>query len=112
MPLPPGVAGFSPIGGGNVDFGPLEALSALQRNPQIRRAFGTGVLSITGSVVYAVWPNSGTVTLADATASFLQVAAPGVAFDQGIPTVNPPSGASLTVTPSNLSTVFTTVLYK
>lgn len=103
MPLPPGVAGFNPIGGGNVDFGPTEALSALQRNPQMRRAFGTGFATFTGSTVYAVVPSAGTVAIADATATFLTVAAPGIALEQGWPTVNPFSGGPITVTPSNLS---------
>lgn len=103
MPLPPGLAGFSPIGGGNVDYGPIEALSALQRNPQMRRTYGTGVLTFTGSVVYAVVPSAGTVAIADATATFLTVAAPGISLEQGWPTVNLVSGGPLTVTPSNLS---------
>lgn len=110
MPLPQGI-GFNPPGGGNVDFGHLEGISALQRNPQTRRAFGTGVLNITGSVIYAIWANSGTVSVADTT-TFISAMTTPIVFDQGIPTVNPTSGGAITVTPSNLSTVFVTVLYK
>lgn len=110
MPLPQGM-GFNPAGNGQVDFGLVEGVSALQRNPQIRRAFGTGVLSFTGSVIYAIWANSGTVSVADTT-TFISAMPTPIVFDQGLPTVNPPSGGSLTVTPSNLSTVFVTVLYK
>lgn len=110
MPVP-----FRPMGGGNVDFGMLEGISALQRNPQIQRVFGTGTLTFTGSVLYAVIPNSGTVSITDTTLSY-QVAAPGLVFPFGAPLdayqFTTPPGGSVTVTPSNLSQVFVTVLYK
>ena len=110
MPLPTGI-GFNPPGGGNQDFGgPYEALSALQRNPQVRRVFGFGTQAFTGSVIYAVIPAANYVTVTDNTA-FMQVAAPGIVVPFGVPTINPTSGGSLTVTPQNSST-FYTVLYK
>lgn len=114
MPLPPGTAGFNPPGNGNVDFGHLEGISALQRNPQIRRAVGTGVQNLTGSVIYAIWANSGTVTVTESTTptTIFSAQTTPIVFDQGIPTINPVSGGAITVTPSNLSTVFVTVLYK
>lgn len=111
MPLPSGI-GFNPIGGGNVDFGELEGISALQRNPQLRVAYGTGVLNLTGSVLYAAWANSGTVSVADQSNTTFISGLASVVFQMGIPTVNPVSGGKLTVTPSNLSTVFSTVVYK
>lgn len=110
MPLPSG-QGFNPPGGGNVDFGGMpEALSALQRNPQVRRAIGFGTQNVTGSVIYAVIPAANTVTITDNTA-FMMVAAPGIVVPFGVPTINPVSGGSLTITPANSST-FYTVLYK
>lgn len=114
MPLPPGI-GFNPPGNGNVDYGAVEGISALQRNPQIRRAVGTGVLNITGSVLYAVWANTGTVTIVENTtggATLFSAQPSPIVFDQGIPTIYPPTGGALQITPSNLSTVFVTVLYK
>lgn len=73
MPLPQGV-GYNPIGGSNVDFGPNEALSALQRNPQIRRANGAGTVNLTGSVFYGIWGTAGaTVSLADMSGTFASV---------------------------------------
>lgn len=112
MPLPAG-SGFTPIGGGNVDAGPVELLSMLQRNVQVRRASGVGVLSLTGSVLYAIWGTAaGTVSLADMSGTFVTAMPLPLVFDQGIPTANPVSGGALTVTPSNLSTVNMLVLYK
>lgn len=109
MPLPTGL-GYNPPGGGNVDFGLVEGISALQRNPQVRRASGFGTQSVTGSVVYAVIPAANSVTVSDS-ASFLMVAAPGIVVPFGVPTNYPPSGGSLTITPANSST-FYCVLYK
>lgn len=111
MPLPSGI-GFNAPGSGNVDFaGIAESLSALQHNPQVRRASGIGALNLTGSVVYAVLCTGGTVSLADMSGTFA-TAVPSFTFDQGVPTVNPSSGGALTITPSNLSTVSLLVLYK
>ncbi len=112
MPLPTGI-GYNPPGGGNADYGGVaEALSALQRNPQVRRASGVGVLNLTGSIIYGVWANSGTVTVADQSGTFLTSFSTPLVFDQGIPTANAADGGALTITPSNLSTVNLLVLYK
>lgn len=110
MPLPQGF-GFNSPGGGNVDFGSVEAISALQRNPQIRRAFGAGTVAVTGSVLYGVWATNGaTVSVADVTATFINVLMTPIVFDQGIPTANPTSGGALTVSASTATNIF--VLYK
>lgn len=110
MPLPQGF-GFSPPGGGNVDFGPTEALSALQRNPQIRRANGAGTVSVTGSVLYGIWGTSAaTVSVADMSGTFINTLPLPIVFDQGIPTVNPVSGGVLTVSGSTATNFL--VLYK
>lgn len=110
MPLPNGF-GFNPPGGGNIDFGPNEALSALQRNPQIRRANGAGTLNITGSVLYGIWATNGaTVSVADMSGTFINTLMTPIVFDQGIPTVNPVSGGVLTVSASTATNLF--VLYK
>lgn len=110
MPFPTGSSGFNPMAGGNVDFSPAEGISALQRNPQVRRVSGFAPQSFTGSVIYAVLVGQNTVTVSDS-ASFLVAAAPGVVVPFGLPTGYPASGGSLTVTPANSSTGYC-VLYK
>lgn len=112
MPLPSGI-GFDALAGGNVDFGLVEGVSALQRNPQLRVAHGVGVQNLTGSVVYAVIPSGGSVSVSDMSGNaVISGLSTPFTFAMGIPTVNPTSGGQLTVTPSNLSTVFVTVVYK
>lgn len=111
---------FTPLGNGNLDFGSLvEALNALQRNPQQSRAYGVGAQSVTGSVIYGVALDSGTVTITDISASKAWgVAAPGISFPFGLQIpeylLSPGAavGGSITVTPSNLSTVHWALIYK
>lgn len=113
MPLPQGI-GFSPIGSGvaQVDYGQIEGISALQRNPQIRRASGVGPLNLTGSVFYGIWGTSGgAVTLSDQSGAFATLIPLPIVFDQGIPTANLPAGGTLSVVASNTSTNLL-VLYK
>lgn len=111
MPLPQGF-GFNPPGGGNVDFGTTEGISALQRNPQIRRAFGAGTVSVTGSVLYGIWGTTGaSVSCTDMSGNaFINVFPLPIVFDQGIPTVNPITGGALTVSASTATNLL--VLYK
>lgn len=100
---------YSPLG--NVDFGGIaETLSALQRNPQVSRAAGTGAATFTGSVVYAVVLDVGTVQITDI--STYGVAAPGISVPAGIPVPGySAAGGSITVTPSS-SNVHWCVVYK
>lgn len=110
MPLPNGI-GFNPPGGGNIDFGPNEALSALLRDPQVRRANGAGTLNITGSVLYGIWATSAaTVSVADMSSTFINTLPTPIVFDHGIPTVNPVTGGALTVSGSTATNFL--VLYK
>lgn len=103
---------FKPIGGGNTDFGPLEALNALQRNPQASRVSGVGVATFTGSLIYAVALDSGSVVVSDSAGSF-GVAAPGLSVPAGIPVPGyAPSGGSIQITPSNLSLTHWACVYK
>jgi hypothetical protein len=114
MPLPTGI-GFIAPGGGNVDFGLAEGISALQRHPQVRRSSGTGMQNLTGSVVYAIVPTSGSVTVTENTAggaTIVSALAAPLVVPFGIPTLYPPAGGALQITPSNLSTVFVLCLYK
>jgi hypothetical protein len=110
MPFPPGSNGYNPVAGGNIDFGLVEGVSALQRNPQVRRLSGFGVQSFTGSVIYGVIVGQNTVQVSDS-ASFLIAGVPGIVVPFGIPTGYPATGGSLTVTPANSSTGYC-VLYK
>lgn len=102
---------YKPIGGGNLDFGPLEALNALQRNPQASRVSGVGIQTFTGSLIYAVALDTGSVLVSDSAGSY-GVAAPGLSIPAGIPSTYPPSGGSIQITPSNLSTVHWAVVFK
>src|SRR5690242_11675452 len=98
---------FKPVGGvGNIDFAnAIESLNALQRNPQASRVTGPGSVSFTGSLIYAVSLDSGSLLVSDSAGSW-GVAAPGLSIPAGIPSPGyGPAGALITITPSNLSTV-------
>ena len=112
MPLPQGI-GFNPPGGGNVDFGLVEGISAIRRDPQVQRAFGTGTLNLTGSVVYGIWGTSGKVVSATDMSNnvFIKLLPMPLIFEPGIPTPNPVSGGALTVTGQDTSTNLF-ILYK
>jgi hypothetical protein len=112
---------YQPLANGNLDFSSLlEGISALQRNPQAYRVSGVGAQSFTGSVIYAIIVESGSVLVNDVSSSYnYGCAAPGISVPAGIPVnivnvtaygANP--GAGITVTPSNLSTVHWAVVYK
>lgn len=96
---------FSPLGNSNLDFSNLmEALSALQRNPQVQRAVGPGNATVNGvNVIYSVVVPAGTVTINDGTVA-AQIAAPGFAFNPPLPvsgfinSPNAPVGNAISVT--------------
>lgn len=106
-----------PVGGGNVDFsGPVEALSALQRNWQIARKTVQGVTSTTfsASTLYGWVIDSGSITLTDySSGGFLyKLTGPdSVAFSFGAPLQLPPPGGGVVATVS-ATTVNATLLYK
>lgn len=111
---------YSPLANGNLDFASLlEAISAIQRNPQTTRASGTGTQSFTGSVIYAIGMEQGNVVISDSisTGYNFGVNAPGISVPGGIPFnenavgAYGPSGGSITVTPSS-SNVHWFVVYK
>lgn len=102
---------------GTKDFtDPLEALSALQRNPQVARLSLYGVLTSTfsASTLYGYVIDAGSVTLTDySTSSFLvQLTGPGSQdFEFGAPLYLPPPGGGVVATVS-ATTVHCTLWYK
>lgn len=102
---------------GNLDFtGPVEALNALQRNPQIARLSLSGVLTatFTASTLYGFLIDSGSVTLTDySSGGFLyKLSGPWAAsFPFGAPMKALPPGAGVVATVSSTA-VNATILYK
>lgn len=109
---------FNPLGNSNLDFSNLmEALSALQRNPQVQRFVGAGNGTVNGvNVIYSVVVPAGTATIFDGTNSY-QIAAPGFSFPTGAPvsqtinSFNPGVGQSVGVTVASTGLTWT-MLYK
>lgn len=104
------------VTGSNLDFAsPIEALNALQRNPQIQRLVVTGSLSasFTASAIYAVMPDSGNVVIHDTTAAYKVTGPAAAVFPFGAPTVYAQSlSAGACIAVLSASTVFCTILYK
>lgn len=107
-----------PAGGGNVDFtGLLEAISALQRNPQVARLSLSGVLTstFTASTFYGFLIDSGSVTLTAGSSGGAFVAkltGPSQeSFPFGAPIGSLPPGSAVVATVS-ATTVNATLFYK
>lgn len=110
------MANNTPIG--NIDFiNGAEALSALQRNPQLASIICTGTLttSFSASTIYAVIGDGGTVKLADITTRYVFGNNAGAQINAiypfGLPmNTPPPGGAVFAVLGSTGNNV--TVVYK
>lgn len=103
---------------GNMDFtSPVEALNALQRNPQAARLSLHGVTTSTfsASTLYGYIIDSGTVTLTDGSAGGAFIARltgpDSASFPFGAPLVAPPPGQGVVATVS-ATTVYCTIWYK
>jgi hypothetical protein len=102
---------------GNLDFTDTrEALSALQRNPQVARLSLHGVLTsnFTASTLYGYIIDTGTVTLKDYSTSAMLVTMTGpsvASFPFGAPLALLPPGGGVVATVS-ASTVNATLWYK
>jgi hypothetical protein len=102
---------------GNLDFtSQLEALNALQRNPQVSRLSFHGVLtaSLTASTLYGFSLDSGTVTLTDYSSGAFLVRLTGPSqgsYPFGAPLALLPPGGGVVATVS-ASTVYCALWYK
>jgi hypothetical protein len=106
------------IPAGNLDFtSPIEAMNALQRNPQVARFSLAGILTstFTASTLYGVLIDSGSVTLTAGSsggAFLVKLSGPSVAsFPFGAPLSAPPPGGAVVATVS-ASTVNCSIFYK
>lgn len=103
---------------GNLDFtSPLEALNAIQRNPQVARLSLSGVTSatFTASTLYGFVLDTGSVTLTSGSAGgafLLKLTGPSSgSFSFGAPLAVPPPGGAVVASVS-ASTVNATLWYK
>lgn len=109
------MANNTPVG--NLDFtSPVEALNAIQRNPQVARLSLHGVTTSTfsASTLYGYIVDSGTVTLTDySSGAFLaRLTGPSAQdFPFGAPLELPPPGGGVVATIS-ATTVYCTLWYK
>src|SRR5690242_8498428 len=82
--------------GSNLDFlNLLETQNAHQRNPQLRRLVGNG--SVTASAIHAVVVPTGTAVVSSTAGVEYTVAAPGLVFPFGAPTIYSPGVGSVSV---------------
>ena len=110
------MANNTPVG--NLDYtSPLEALNAIQRNPQVTRLSLSGVLTatFTASTLYGYVVDSGSVTLTSGSAGgqfIVKLTGPSTgSFSFGAPLVAPPPGGAVVATVS-ASTVNAVLWYK
>jgi hypothetical protein len=77
------------VSGSNLDYtNPLETLNAIQRNPQLRRLVGNG--TVTTNALYSVVVPTGVAVVTSTAGVEYTIAAPGMVFPFGAPTVYSP----------------------
>lgn len=109
------MANNTPVG--NLDFtSPVEAINALQRNPQVARLSLHGVITQTfsASTLYGFVIDTGTVTMTDYSsgAFIMRLTGPSSeSYSFGAPLYLPPPGGGVVATAS-VSTLYATLWYK